>query len=158
MVARASVRHLFDSFVVDRFAVMERGLFSPDGKDIIVGQGATVVGGIDCGQTLYLSKDAIVRGSVRARVDVVLGATSSVEGDVEAGSNIIGMDHARVRGKLLCNGNAKLHGTIVAGHVTTGGDVIVKGEARLRGIRANGRIRMLEAPKPGLPVLPAPLA
>jgi cytoskeletal protein CcmA (bactofilin family) len=161
--AEPTVRHLLDSFVIDRFAVMERGLFSPDGKDIVIGQGATVVGGIDCGQTLYIAKDAIIRGSVRATVDVVLGSDASIEGDVQAGSNVIGMTGARVWGKIVCNGNAKLHGTIVAGHVITGGDVIIKGESRLREIHANGRIRVLEAPdaepEPEIPlVLATPTA
>ena len=148
MPARPAIRHLYDSFVIDRFAVMERGLYSPEGKDIVIGQGATVVGGIDCGQTLYLAKDAIVRGNIRANVDVVLGADASVEGDVQAGSNVTGLTGARVWGRILCNGNAKLHGTTVAGHVITGGDVIIKGETRLREIHANGRIRVLEAPEP----------
>jgi len=151
--ARPIIQHLFDSFIIERFGVTKKGLFSPDGKDIIVGQGATIVGGIDCGQTLYIGKDAIIRGSVRATVDIVLGADCNIEGDVEAGSNVIGMTGARVWGKLACNGNAKLHGTNVAGHVITGGDVIIKGETRVREIHANGRIRVLEAPEPDEPPL-----
>jgi cytoskeletal protein CcmA (bactofilin family) len=142
------VRHLFDTFVIERFAVMTRGVASPAGKDILIGQSATVAGNLDAGQSAFLAKDAIVRGNVHAAVDVVIGAHARVGGDIEAGSDVLILPGARIAGRIRCGGSARLIDATIGGDVDARGDVVIGGETRAKDIRTQGRIRVLEASNP----------
>lgn len=146
MPAGPVVRHVLDAFVVERFATMQRGLQAAPEKDVVVGQGATIVGSVRGARSVYLSKDVIVRGSVAARIDVVVGSRARVEGSVQAGSDVLCLHDAAIRGDLACGGRARLHGGTVSGRIQAGGDVEVLGETRLHEVRTGGRIRVLEAP------------
>jgi cytoskeletal protein CcmA (bactofilin family) len=137
------IRLILDAYIVTRHAVVRRGLRVPEGRDLLVGQGAVVAGSISGGRHVHLAKAARVRGHVRAPLDVVVGAHARVEGDVEAGGNVYLLEGARVRGSLRAAGLVRVVGGAVEGPVRAGGDVEVRGEAVLTEIAAAGRVRTL---------------
>lgn len=146
MTHPGTLRRVHDAFVVARFATIQRGLHVPSGHDLIVGQGATIVGGIEGGRSVFLSQGVIVRGSIVAPIDVVVGAAARIEGDVEAGGNATILEAATVTGAVRASGRARIIAGHVLGGVEAAGDVEVRGQADLADIRAGGRIRSLPAP------------
>jgi predicted acyltransferase (DUF342 family) len=144
---RASILHLYDSYVVQRFVVIQKGLKLPRGHDLVVGQGATIVGDIQAEGNVFLAKSSIVRGSIVGDFDVVLGSRVKVEGSIRTKGNVLLLEDARVEGDVQAAGRIRIIGAKVTGRVFAGGDVEVRGESVAANIEAGGRVRTLPAPE-----------
>lgn len=128
---------------MERFATIRRGLRVPPERDLIVGQGATILGDIEGGGCVYLAKGAIVRGSVRAGLDVVVGSQVHVEGEVQARGNVLLLEGAQAGGSVRAAGRIRVIGAHVGGPVHALGDIEVRGDATLIDVHAAGRVRSL---------------
>jgi predicted acyltransferase (DUF342 family) len=138
------VHHYHDSYVIERFATIKKGLRVPAQRDLVVGQGATIVGPIQAGANVFLAKNAIVRGSIETPFDVVVGSLARVQGDVRA-ANVLLLEGARVKGRVQATGRVRVIGAHVEGPIEAGGDVEVRGDAASQAIHAGGRVRSLAA-------------
>lgn len=147
MKRQRNIHRYYDTYVVERYATVSRGLRSPPETDIVVGQGATVVGSIRAGGSVYLAKNVVVRGSVHATIDAVVGAACRVEGDVEAGGNVVALEGATIGGRVRAGARVRIIGARVEGPIEAAGDVEVRGEAQALNVKADGRVRSLPPPE-----------
>lgn len=146
MPARDPVRRILDAYIVEKDAVVDRGLKVPAERKLVVGNGATIVGGIRSEGRVYLGRDVVVRGPIRSAGDVVVGAKSRVEGDVESGTYVLVQEGAVVTGRVRCDGPVRIVGGRIDGPVDAGGDIEVRADASTHELKAGGRIRSLPDP------------
>lgn len=146
MPARDPVHRILDAFVVEAGAVVDHGLKVPADRKLVVGNGATIVGGVRSAGRVYLGRDVVVRGGIHSAGDVVVGARSRVEGDVESGTDVLVQEDAIVTGRLRCDGPVRIVGGRVDGAVVAGGDIEVRADASTHELKAGGRIRSLPDP------------
>lgn len=143
---RDPIRHVFDAYVVDPLAVVDRGLFVPRDKTLVVGHGATIVGAIEGEGRVHLGKDVVVRGGIKSASDVVVGANTRVEGDVVSATYVLVQGGAVITGRIESGGDVRIMGARIGGRVTAAGDIEVLTGTVTLALKAGGRIRTLPSP------------
>lgn len=146
MPRKGTLRRILDAYVVPRYGTVKHGLSVPAGTDLIVGQGATIRGGVASQGRVFLAKAVVVGGPIESRGDVVIGANCRIEGNVRSETFILVQDGATILGALESKGGIRILGGRVTGTVSAGGDIEVRGNAQTLDLKAGGRIRSLPAP------------
>lgn len=154
MDVRPALRFVLDTYVIDPFAYIPRGLEVPRDRDLIVGRGTRIDGAIRAGGRVFLANGVEVRDEVRCAGDLVVGARCTLLSPVHARADAVLLDAARIASDIHVGGSATVLGARVSGNIHAGGDIEVRPPAVLLGtISCGGRVRTLDA-EPAAPPLP----